>query len=379
MGYMEFCAPCLFGLEGVLAKELREISAENVRAENGRVLFSGDYNTLARSNICLRTAERVCIVLGSFYAKTFDALFEGTKRLPFERFIGKSNAFPVAGWSLDSKLFSVRDCQKIIKKAAVTRLSEKYHISWFEETGPAVQIRFSILKDRVTVMLDTSGEGLHKRGYRANSAGAPIKETLAAAMVMLSRPYSDSTLYDPFCGSGTIAIEAAMLADGVAPGLHRTFAGESFAFLPADVWRDAREEAQSRRRESGMRIYGSDIDPACVELSRANAQRAGVASRITFACADARAFVSPEPGARGTIVTNPPYGERLGDLASSRKLAEAFGRALRENVPFWQIYVISADEDFARYFGRRPDKVRKLYNGMLRCSYFQFFKKTTVC
>lgn len=266
-----------------------------------------------------------------------------------------------------------------MKKAVADRLSSVYGLARLPETGAKHQIEFFILNDEASLMIDTSGAPLHKRGYRTESNEAPIRETLAAAMVRMSRPREDVLLADPFCGSGTIAIEAAMLADGVAPGLYRTFAGESFAFLPADVWRDAREEAQSRRRESGMRIYGSDVDPACVELSRANARRAGVASRITFACADARAFASPEPGARGTIVTNPPYGERLGDLASSRKLAEAFGRALRENVPFWQIYVISADEDFARYFGRRPDKVRKLYNGMLRCSYFQFFKKTTIC
>lgn len=195
-------------------------------------------------------------------------------------------------------------------------------------------------------------------------------------MVRMARPRDDVILVDPFCGSGTIAVEAALLADGIAPGLRRPFAGESFSFLPAKIWSDAREEAKSRQRKSGMHIYGADIDPACVELSIANAYRAGVASRVTFECRDARAFSSPEPGARGTIVTNPPYGERLGDLASSRELAAAFGRAIRENVPAWQIYVMSADESFARFFGRTPDKVRKLYNGMLRCSYFQFFKQS---
>ena len=251
--------------------------------------FRGDYNTLARSNICLRTAERVCIVLGSFYAKTFDALFEGTKRLPFERFIGKSNAFPVAGWSLDSKLFSVRDCQKIIKKAAVTRLSEKYHISWFEETGPAVQIRFSILKDRVTVMLDTSGEGLHKRGYRANSAGAPIKETLAAAMVMLSRPYSDSTLYDPFCGSGTIPIEGALIASNTAPGLKRRFAAENWGSIKPVVFKNEREAARAKiNRDIEFKAVASDIDETAVALTLAKREKGGGGSnpsrrfRVTF-------------------------------------------------------------------------------------------------
>ena len=280
---------------------------------------------------------------------------------------------------MKSRLVSIPDCQRIVKKAVADRLSSVYGLARLPETGAKHQIEFFILNDEASLMIDRSGAPLHKRGYRTESNEAPIRETLAAAMVRMSRPRENVLLADPFCGSGHNRHRGRHARRRRRAGLHRTFAGESFAFLPADVWRDAREEAQSRRRESGMRIYGSDVDPACVELSRANAQRAGVASRIAFACADARAFASPEPGARGTIVTNPPYGERLGDLASSRKLAEAFGRALRENVPSWQIYVISADEDFARYFGRRPDKVRKLYNGMLRCSYFQFFKKTTIC
>ena len=376
---MELVATCLFGLEKFVAEDIDALGCRRLETIDGRVLFEGGPEAVARANINLRCAERVLIRLGAFRADSFDALFEGTKALPWESFVGRDGAFPVKGHTVKSRLVSIPDCQRIVKKAVADRLSSVYGLARLPETGVKHQIEFFILNDEASLMIDTSGAPLHKRGYRTESNEAPIRETLAAAMVRMSRPREDVLLADPFCGSGTIAIEAAMLADGVAPGLHRTFAGESFAFLPADVWRDAREEAQSSRRESGMRIYGSDVAPACVELSRANARRAGVASRITFACADARAFASPEPGARGTIVTNPPYGERLGDLASSRKLAEAFGRALRENVPFWQIYIISADEDFARYFGRRPDKVRKLYNGMLRCSYFQFFKKTTIC
>lgn len=372
MGYTEFCAPCLFGLEGVLAKELREISAENVRAENGRVLFSGDYNTLARSNICLRTAERVCIVLGSFYAKTFDALFEGTKRLPFERFIGKSNAFPVAGWSLDSKLFSVRDCQKIIKKAAVTRLSEKYHISWFEETGPTVQIRFSILKDRVTVMLDTSGEGLHKRGYRANSAGAPIKETLAAAMVMLSRPYSDSTLYDPFCGSGTIAIEGALIASNTAPGLKRRFAAENWGSIKPVVFKNEREAARAKiNRDIEFKAVASDIDETAVALTLENAKKAGVGEFVSAVQSDISDFAPKTE--RGIVVTNPPYGERLLDIDEARRIYGVMGKVF-EKKHGYRYSVISPDEKFEQLFGRSADKKRKLYNGMLKCDLYMYFK-----
>lgn len=372
MGKIEFCAPCLFGLEGVLAKELKDIEAENIRAENGRVLFSGDYNTLARANICLRTAERVCIVLGSFYAKTFDNLFEGTKRLPFERFIGKNNAFPVSGWSLDSRLFSVRDCQKIIKKAAVTRLSEKYKVSWFEETGSTVKIRFSILKDSVTIMLDTSGEPLHKRGYRAQSTIAPIKETLAAAMVMLSRPYSDSTLYDPFCGSGTILVESALIAAGIAPGLKRRFAAENWGSVKPIVFKNERIRArESINRGIEFKAVGSDIDENAVALTLENAEKAGVGEFITAKTSDISDF-SPATE-RGIIVTNPPYGERLLDIDEARRLYGVCGRVF-EKKHGYRYSVISPDEQFEQLFGRPADKRRKLYNGMLKCNLYMYFK-----
>ena len=373
---MELVATSLFGLEKFVAEDIDALGCRRLQTIDGRVLFEGDASAVARANVSFRYAERVLIRLGVFRADSFDALFEGTKALPWESFIGRDGAFPVKGHTVKSGLASVPDCQRIVKTAVADRLASVYGLSRLPETGIKYQIAFFLLNDEASLMIDTSGAPLHKRGYRLESNAAPIRETLAAAMVRMARPRDDVILVDPFCGSGTIAVEVALLADGIAPGLRRPFAGESFSFLPAKIWSDAREEAKSRQRKSGMHIYGADIDPACVELSIANAYRAGVASRVTFECRDARAFSSPEPGARGTIVTNPPYGERLGDLASSRELAAAFGRAIRENVPAWQIYVMSADESFARFFGRTPDKVRKLYNGMLRCSYFQFFKQS---
>lgn len=372
MGMIEFCAPCLFGLEGVLANELRQIGAENIRAENGRVLFSGDYNLLARANLCLRTAERVCIVLGGFTAKTFDSLFEGTKKLPFERFIAKQNAFPVSGWSLNSKLFSVRDCQKIIKKAAVTRLSQKYKTSWFEESGSEVKIRFSILKDAVTIMLDTSGEALHKRGYRALSSAAPIKETLAAAMVLLSRPYSDSVVYDPFCGSGTIAIEAALIAAGISPGLKRNFAAERWGSVKPAVFKAERERARDRiNRDIAFCARASDIDPAAAELTLENAKKAGVEQFVKAKCADISDFCPDTQ--RGIIVTNPPYGERLLDIEEARRIYAVMGERFEKKHGF-RYSVISPDDRFEQLFGRTADKRRKLYNGMLKCNLYMYYK-----
>ncbi len=372
MKNIEFCASCLFGLEGLLADELKRLDVQNVRAQNGRVLFSGDYNTLAKANICLRTAERVCIVLGSFRAVTFEQLFEGTKALPFEYYIGKNNAFPVKGWSLNSKLFSIPDCQSIIKKAAVDRLSSKYHINWFSETDSTVQIRFSILKDMVTVMLDTSGEGLHKRGYRALSSAAPIKETLAAAMVMLSRPYPDSNLYDPFCGSGTLLIEGAMIARNIAPSLKRRFAAENWGCIKPAFFKAEREAARERINDDvPFRAFGSDIDSAAVELTAANAQKAGVADCISAEVRNISDFSCDTQ--RGIVVTNPPYGERLLDVEKARKLYDIMGQKFEKKYG-WRYFIISPDEKFEEHFGRKSDKCRKLYNGMLKCDLYMYFK-----
>ncbi len=366
------CAPCLFGLEGLAADELRRMGAQQVQAENGRVLFAGDWHTLAAANLWLRTAERVEIVLGQFNAATFDELFEGTRALPWEDFIGRQNAFPVKGWSLDSALHSVPDCQSIIKKAIVERLRGRYHVAWFEETGPALPVRFSIRKNAVTLMLDSSGAGLHKRGYRAVASQAPIKETLAAAMVALARPYEDSVLYDPFCGSGTILIEGALQACNVAPGLRRRFAAEEWDCLPAGTFAAARDQARAQiNRQAPFRCVGADLDPAMVALTLQNAQKAGVAGRLQAAAADVAAFAPTTP--RGIVVTNPPYGERLLDVQAARELYRRMG-AVMEKKPGWRYAVISPDEQFEEHFGRPADKKRKLYNGMLRCTLYLYFK-----
>ena len=372
MTKLQFCAPCLFGLEGLLSDELRKIEAQDVRAENGRVLFAGDFHTLARANLCLRTAERVELLLGSFVAKTFEDLFQGVKALPWEEWIGKQDAFPVKGWSLNSALHSIPDCQSIIKKAVVDRLSAHYGIGWFEEIGATVPIRFSILKDEVSVMIDTSGVGLHKRGYRANASEAPIKETLAAAMVMLTRPYDDSVLYDPFCGSGTLLIEGALHALNVAPGLKRRFMAEGWNLIPAAVWQQERTRAMDAiRREVTFRCVGSDLNPAMGELALANAKKAGVANRLQMTTADIADFAPDTP--RGIVVTNPPYWERLLDIEQARTLYRQMGRVM-EQKPGWRYGIISPDEEFQKHFGRDADKKRKLYNGMLKCNLYLYFK-----
>ena len=284
---IDFVIPCLLGMESLISSELREMGAENVNAENGRVLFSGDANMLARVNICSRFAERVQILVGSFEARSFEELFQGTKALPWEEWIGSLDAFPVKGYSINSGLFSTRDCQSIIKKAVVERLRSKYHIEWFEETGPVHQIQFSIMKDKVSLLIDTSGYGLHKRGYRLDANGAPIKETLAAALCSLSclRPYHK--LYDPMCGSGTILIEGAMMAANIAPGINRRFSAERFGVIDRAVWEQERERARSLERPcDDFEAFGSDIDPKAIEIAKINAKRAGVDGKINFNVAD---------------------------------------------------------------------------------------------
>ena len=368
---MQFVVPCLFGLEGLVADELRRMEAPSVSAENGRVCFSGDESMLVRANLRLRTGERVLLELGSFEAVTFDSLFEQTKALPWERWIPKDAAFPVTGHSLNSKLFSVTDCQKIIKKAVVERLKSRYHLSWFDESAETVQIRFSITKDRVTLCLDTSGEGLHKRGYRPAHNAAPLRETLAAAMVNLSRYRGRDDFCDPFCGSGTIPIEAALIARNMAPGKNRRFAAMDWRTLDKKVWQEEKELAASREYHGDYRIFASDIDPKAVAMAKANAERAGVADLIRFETADAREFARETE--RGVLVTNPPYGERIGEKEEAEALYRAFGQAFR-GVSNWQLYLLSSHTEFERCFGREADKKRKLYNGMIKCDLFMYFK-----
>ena len=366
-----FCVPCLFGLEGLVADELRRMGAAEVAAENGRVYFSGDEAMLARANLRLRTGERVLLELGRFEAKTFDALFEQTRALPWERWIPKDAAFPVTGHSLNSKLFSVSDCQKIIKKAIVERLKSRYHAAWFAESAETVQIRFSIMKDLVSLCIDTSGEGLHKRGYRPAANAAPLRETLAAAMVNLARYRGRDDFVDPFCGSGTIPIEAALIARNIAPGAKRRFAAMDWRTLDPRIWEQEREAARAGEFHGNYRILGTDLDPKAVALAGANAERAGVADIVRFEVADARRF--DRQTERGVIVTNPPYGERIGEKAEAEELYRAFGEAYR-NSANWQLYLLSSHTEFERCFGAEADKKRKLYNGMIKCDLFMYYK-----
>lgn len=372
---MQLVATCLFGLEGLLGEEIDNLGYKRIETIDGRVTFEAPPEAIAVCNIRLRTAERVLIKLGSFKAYTFDQLFEGTKALPWSEYIGKNDAFPVKGHSIRSKLFSIPDCQKIVKKAVVNSLGSKYKLSIFPETDVKYQIEFFILNDTATLMIDTTGAGLHKRGYRALAGAAPLRETLAAAMVKLSRMRDNVIICDPVCGSGTIAIEAATLACNIAPGINRSFVSEDFKIISRSVWSDEREKARAEIREPLTRIFGSDIDPEMVSLARDNAKKAGVSHAVEFSVADAKSFSSPIPDARGTIICNPPYGARLGELSEARELYKALGTTFQKNIPSWQMYIITSDELFERYFGRRSDKKRVLYNGMIKCNLYQFFKQ----
>lgn len=366
-----FCVPCLLGLEGPISDELRLLDIPGVRAENGRVYFTGGGEELARANINLRIGERILLEVGGFTALSFDELFERTKALPWERIIPRDGAFPVKGYSLNSKLFSVSDCQKIIKKAIVERLKRFYGIEWFAETGALYQIQFSIMKDHVSLCIDTSGDGLHKRGYRPAHNAAPLKETMAAAMVKLSRYRGRDDFCDPFCGSGTIPIEAALIAKNRAPGLNRDFTAMNWSIFDRSVWQQARDEARSKEFHGDYNIVGSDIDPKAIEIARENARRAGVDDVVRFEVADATKF--DRRTERGVIVTNPPYGERIMEKQQAEELYRGFGRAwlASEN---WQLYLLSSHTEFERCFGKQADKKRKLYNGMIKCDLFMYFK-----
>ncbi len=369
---IKFSAPCLLGLEGLVAQELRDMGALNVEAQNGRVDFEGDENILARANICSRYSERILIRMGEFKAISFEQLFQGVKKLPWEAWIGKLDTFPVKGYSLNSKLFSVSDCQAIIKKAVVERLKEKYGISWFDETGPTHQIQFSIMKDVVTLFIDTSGIGLHKRGYRPVANTAPIKETLAAAMAELARLRHYHTLYDVCCGSGTILIEGAMKALNIAPGLKRAFISERFDAVDSSVWREERMRATDAViQDADFMAYGSDVDFHALEIARENARRAGVGMKIDLSKKDLKDF--SRKSEKGTIICNPPYGERMLDIEAAENIYRTMGKIFTPERG-WGYYIISPDEDFEKCFGRKADKRRKLYNGMIKCQLYMYYK-----
>ena len=369
---INFVIPCLLGLESIIANEMKELGAENVVSENGRVLFSGDETMLARANICSRYSERIQILVGEFYARSFEELFQGTKALPWEEWIGAYDAFPVKGYSLNSTLFSVSDCQSIIKKAVVERMKSKYGISWFDETGPIHQIQFSIMKDKVSLLLDTTGAGLHKRGYRPQANAAPLKETLAASLCNLARLRSYHTLYDPMCGSGTILIEGAMMVHNIAPGVNRYFSAERWDVIDERVWTEERNRARDLvNYDTDFIAYGSDIDEDALEIAKINAKRAGVERKIRFEKADIRDFAPKSE--KGTVICNPPYGERLLDIEQAQRLYKIMGEKFIQKRG-WAYYVISPSEEFEKEFGRKADKRRKLYNGMIKCQLFMYFK-----
>lgn len=371
MKTFELITPCHFGLESVLKREITDLGYEVSAVEDGRVTFVGDAEAVARVNICSRTAERVLIKLGSFHAESFEDLFQGTKALPVEDWIPKDGRFYVAkAASVKSKLFSPSDIQSIMKKAMVDRLSGIYGIKWFEEDGADYPFRVFIKKDEVTVGLDTTGESLHKRGYRKLTAKAPIAENLAAALIMLTPWHHDRILVDPFCGSGTFPIEAALMACNRAPGLYRNFTAEKWSTLPASVWKDAREEAEDEIIvPSDTDIQGYDIDPSVIEVARANAKLAGVEDLIHFQVRP----VSELSHARkyGFMITNPPYGERLEDKKDLPLLYGTLGERFKA-LDSWSLYMITSYEDAEKYIGRKADRNRKIYNGMLKTYFYQF-------
>ena len=370
MKELELLIPTLFGLEGLCAEELRRLGLPEVKAENGRVGCKARPADIPRVNLNLRTGERVLLVVGRYHAADFEALFEGAKALPWEEFIPREGAFPVKGYSLNSQLHALPAIQSVLKKALAARLGQKYGMDTLPETGALYQVQFSLMHDEVTLMLDTTGAGLHKRGYRAVGVAAPLRETLAAAMVLLSRYRGKDPFCDPFCGSGTIAIEAALIAKNRAPGLNRAFSAQRWKWLDSGLWLQAADEAMDKEFHGDYDIWGGDIDPKAVAIARDNAVKADVEDVVRFEVADATKFHRDAPV--GRVVTNPPYGERILEKREAEDLYRAFGKAVRTLPEGWKVSVLSSHTEFERTFGRTADKKRKLYNGMLKCDLFQY-------
>ncbi len=372
MESFEFICPCHFGLEAVLKKEITDLGYTITSVEDGKVCFSGDVNAFARANIFLRTAERVLLKVGSFRAESFEDLFQGTKSIPWERYLPEDARFWVAkANSVKSKVFSPSDIQSVMKKAMVERMKEHYHTTWFNETGASFPVRVSILKDIVTVGLDTSGESLHKRGYRKMIAKAPIEETLAAALIMLTPWNRDRILVDPFCGSGTIPIEAAMIGLNIAPGMNREFLAESWTgLIPKKSWYAAVEEANSKIiTDCELNIQGYDLDNEVIKAARQNAEDAGVLEHIHFQQRDVADLRNPKK--YGFIITNPPYGERLEDLKTLPALYKTIGESFK-GLDSWSMFLITSYEDALNALGLTPDKNRKIYNGMIKTYFYSF-------
>ncbi|MCL2376939.1 MAG: class I SAM-dependent RNA methyltransferase [Defluviitaleaceae bacterium] len=370
MDKLNLIATTTFGLEATVKREIGRLGCDITASSDGRIDFLGNFEDLARANIWLRASDRVLLKMGEFTATTFDELFEQTKALPWENFITADGHFTVTGKSIKSGLFSVPDCQAIVKKAVVERLKTKYHMDWFPETGPVYKIQVALLKDVATLTIDTTGDGLHKRGYRAVTSAAPIKETLAAAMIELSYWNKSRILLDPMCGSGTIAIEAALMAKNIAPGLSRSFVSESWPQIEAKIWQAARDEARATINPDEIApIYANDVDAQVLEQAKANAKAAGVADFINFAVADVANITLP--GEYGVVITNPPYGQRLGEDAQLRRIYAALKRLLPKDTT-WSAYIITSDEEFERHFGRKANAKRKLFNGATKTDYYQY-------
>ena len=371
MNKIYLTATAAFGLEAVVARELRDLGYQDMAVENGKVTFAAGPEAVCRANLWLRAADRVLLKMGEFPALTFEELFEGTRALPWPDWLPRDAAFPVVGKSVASRLFSVPDCQAIVKKAIVEKMKTRYRQNWFEERGPRYRVEVALLKDTATLTVDTSGQGLHKRGYRKLGSSAPLKETLAAAMVLLGRWHPDRALVDPCCGSGTIVLEAGLIGLNMAPGLSREFDAEKWPAVPVSLWSRAREEARDLvRREQALHVHGYDIDGGVLSLARYHARRAGLAEKVTF-----QERPVAQLGSRhgyGCIICNPPYGVRLGETAEVERLYREMGRAFAR-LDTWSYYVLSAHPDFEWFFGRRADKKRKLYNGRIQCNYYQYF------
>ncbi|MBR0152206.1 MAG: class I SAM-dependent RNA methyltransferase [Lachnospiraceae bacterium] len=371
MKNVELIAPCHFGMEAVLKREIADLGYEITEVEDGKVTFCGDLSAVCRANIFLRTTERVLIKVARFRAETFEELFQGTKNVPWEEYLPEHAKFWVAkANSIKSKLFSPSDIQSIMKKAMVERMKSVYHRERFPEDGPSYALRVTIIKDIVTIGIDTSGESLHKRGYRKFTSKAPVTETLAAAILLLSPWKSDRILVDPFCGSGTFPIEAAMIGAGIAPGAKRSFAAEAWPLISASLWKQAREEAEAGvKTDVSLQIQGYDLDPAMIEGARENARNAGVESLIHLQVRDVRDLHSTKK--YGFVITNPPYGERLEEKEAMPALYQEMGKAFR-GLDTWSFYILTGYEDAEKHLGRKADKNRKIYNGMLKTYLYQF-------
>jgi putative N6-adenine-specific DNA methylase len=364
-------ATSAMGLESIVAAEVRQLGYE-CQVENGKVIFQGDESAIARANLWLRTADRVKVLVGEFKAYSFDELFEQTKKLPWENYLPEDAEFPVQGKSVKSKLYSVSDCQSIVKKAIVERLRMHYNrTSWLEESGSLFKIEVALHKDVATITLDTSGQGLHKRGYRVGQGEAPLKETLAAALIQLTTWNADRPFVDPFCGSGTITIEAALIGQNIAPGFNRDFLAEEWPWISADVWNKARMEAEDLAKyDQPLDILGTDIDHRMIEISKENALEAGLGDLVKYKQMQVRDFHSDKQ--YGVIVGNPPYGERLGERKEVERMYEEMGRAFKQ-LDTWSVYMMTSHEGFEQFYGKQATKKRKLFNGFIKTDYYQYW------